>query len=68
MVGNLEIIGEASKRVSPGLKVEHQNTQWQLLAGMRGRLIHDCFGENIGIVVEIAINDAPVSRREMAKI
>jgi uncharacterized protein with HEPN domain len=36
----LEIIGEATKRLTAGLRDKHADVPWQLMAGMRDRLIH----------------------------
>jgi uncharacterized protein with HEPN domain len=36
----LEIIGEATKRLSMSLREAHPEVPWQLMAGMRDRLIH----------------------------
>ena len=36
----LEIIGEATKRLTPALRNEHVDIPWQKMAGMRDRLIH----------------------------
>lgn len=68
IVRNLEIIGEASKKVSSELKKQYQNIPWKMIAGTRDKLIHDYFGVNIDIVWEIAIRDVPVLKQEMKKI
>lgn len=36
----LELIGEATKRVSSGLKAQHPEIPWRQMAGMRDLLIH----------------------------
>jgi uncharacterized protein with HEPN domain len=36
----LEIIGEATKRLTPAFRDEHTDIPWQKMAGMRDRLIH----------------------------
>ena len=36
----LEIIGEATKRLTPALRDSHADIPWQKMAGMRDRLIH----------------------------
>lgn len=36
----LEIIGEATKRLTPALRSKHADIPWQKMAGMRDRLIH----------------------------
>ena len=41
---SLEIIGEATKKVSKEFTEEHPEIPWRKMAGMRDRLIHDYFG------------------------
>ena len=36
----LEIIGEATKRLTPAFRSQHAEIPWQKMAGMRDRLIH----------------------------
>jgi len=59
VVRNLEIIGEAAKNVSGGLKREYSQIPWKELAGVRDRLIHHYFGVNYDIVWTIAIEELP---------
>ncbi len=37
----LEIIGEATKRLSDEFRAEHREVPWQRIAGMRDVIIHD---------------------------
>jgi uncharacterized protein with HEPN domain len=50
VIRSLEIIGEASKKVSPGLKEAYPQIQWKMMAAMRDKLIHRCFQMNWRIV------------------
>lgn len=59
VVRNLEIIGEATKRVSPGLKAAHPGVAWKPIAGMRDKLIHDYFGVNVQLVWDVVDRDLP---------
>jgi uncharacterized protein with HEPN domain len=37
----LEIIGEAARRISDGLRLQIPQVPWRLIIGMRNRLIHE---------------------------
>ena len=41
---NMEILGEASKRVSEPLREHAPDLPWRQMAGIRDKLIHDYFG------------------------
>lgn len=59
VVRNLEIIGEATKRLSVSLKSAHPDVPWKPIAGMRDKLIHDYFGVNVELVWEVVERDLP---------
>lgn len=50
VVRALEVIGEASKRVSAELKGRHPEIPWKAMAGMRDKLIHAYFGVDWEVV------------------
>jgi uncharacterized protein with HEPN domain len=68
VVRNLEIVGEATKNLSEGLKKKQQNIPWKELAGVRDRLIHQYFGVNFEIVWTIAKNELPSLVKQIGKI
>ena len=68
IIRNIEIIGEASKRISQELKTKYSSIPWKRIAGTRDRLIHGYFGVNIDIVWEIATMDVPVLKEDIQKI
>ncbi len=56
---NLEIIGEAVKKLSNELKSRHPNIPFKQIAGMRDKLIHDYFGIDYEIVWHTIQNKLP---------
>ncbi len=59
LVRSLEIIGEATKKISADFKVKWNSIQWKNMAGMRDRLIHDYIGINYSIVWDVVKNIIP---------
>ena len=47
IIRNLEIIGEATKRLSDALKQSNPEIRWRNVAGLRDVLIHDYMGVGI---------------------
>lgn len=41
VIRNLEIIGEATKKLSPEIREKHSRIPWKQIAGLRDVLIHD---------------------------
>ena len=64
--GQLEIIGEASKRLSREVRASCPNVPWQDIAGMRDKLIHDYFGVDLEAVGLTARDDVPALKAEIS--
>lgn len=50
VIRNLEIIGEAAKKISPETREKFPFLNWSGMAGMRDKLIHEYFGVNLEII------------------
>jgi uncharacterized protein with HEPN domain len=52
-IRSLEIIGEATKKLSNDFKYKHSQIEWKKIAGTRDKLIHDYYGIDYDIVWDI---------------
>ncbi len=59
VIRQLEIMGEAVKRLSPEFRADHSSIPWQRIAGLRDRLIHAYDDINHERVWIIATHDVP---------
>ncbi|MCQ1539101.1 DUF86 domain-containing protein [Methanocalculus taiwanensis] len=53
----LEIIGEASKNISPEMKSAHDNIPWKEIGGIRDKIIHGYFSINWIIVWDVITHE-----------
>lgn len=60
IIRNIEIIGEASKKISKETKQIHHKIPWKEIAGMRDKLIHDYLGVDVIVVWKTIREDIPV--------
>lgn len=65
VIRQLEIIGEAVRRVSKDLREQYAHIPWRGIAGMRDKLIHDYFGVDIPTVWLTATRDLPPLKTEV---
>ncbi len=55
----LELVGEAARRVSAGLRDAHPELPWRSIVGLRNVLVHD-YGEiDAARVFAVAVRDIP---------
>ena len=68
VIRNLQVVGEASKRVSLRVKEAHPEIPWRSMAGMRDRVTHDYFGVSLDIVWDVVANHLPPLREGIARL
>jgi len=68
VIRNLEIIGEAVKRIPDSIKREHPHIEWRKIAGLRDILIHAYFEIDLEIIWDIIKNKIPSLKEKILKI
>jgi uncharacterized protein with HEPN domain len=68
VIRQLEIIGEATKRLSKDIRQKYPKIPWQDVAGMRDKLIHDYLGVDVQTVWLTATGDVPVLQGQIKMI
>lgn len=68
VIREIEVIGEAAKRVSEDFRKSHPEISWKLMAGMRDMLIHNYEGVDLFSVWATVQRDIPVLLSEIRKI
>ncbi len=59
VVRNLEIIGEAAKKIPGEIRSKYSDIEWNKIAGLRDILIHEYFGVDLEILWDIIQNKPP---------
>ena len=56
---NLEVIGEAAKRLPTEVKDSHPEIAWRDIAGLRDIIVHEYFGLDLDIVWDVVDKRVP---------
>jgi uncharacterized protein with HEPN domain len=68
VVRQLEIIGEATKRLSPELRRRHPEIAWRRMTGLRDVLIHDYPSVDLDVVWDVTQRRLPEVKRGIKAI
>lgn len=68
VVRELQVIGEAAKRVDVAIKEDNPQVFWSKIIGMRNMLIHDYFAVDLDILWLTIREDLPDLKRQIERI
>ena len=68
IIRQIQIIGEAAKRVTADVTSKYSEIPWRDIAGMRDKLVHDYFGVDVGMVWTTATVDLPELERQLSEV
>jgi uncharacterized protein with HEPN domain len=68
VIRQLEIIGEAVKRLSSEVTERRPDIPWRRIAGMRDVLIHDYMGVDLETVWQVTQNNLPQLRQAIEEL
>ena len=68
VVRNLEVIGEAAKKVPPLVQQAHPALPWSQMYRMRNRLSHEYFGLDLATIWRVATEHLPQNYPDLLRV
>ncbi|MBW1741320.1 MAG: DUF86 domain-containing protein [Deltaproteobacteria bacterium] len=68
VIRQIEIIGEATKRLSQEIKEKHPEIPWKDMARMRDKLTHGYFGVDLDAVRDTVERDIPALKNKLRNL
>ena len=68
MLKNLEVIGEAAKRVPAQVRDSAPEIAWREIAGLRDIIVHEYFGLDLDIIWDVVAARIPTLVTQLRKL
>ena len=68
VVRQLEIVGEAAKRISPEIRERFAHVPWKAMAGMRDKLAHDYVSVDLEVVWRTVNDFVPDAQQALQQV
>ncbi len=68
IIRQLQIIGEATSRISPGLSERYPDVPWSNIVGMRHKIVHDFFEIDLDVVWVTATERVPKLKEQLQQL
>ncbi len=68
VIRNLEIIGEAIKKVPEEIRNSNPEVEWKKISGLRDILVHEYFGIDPDIVWDVIQTKLPTLKEQIKKL
>jgi len=68
VIRQIQVIGEAAKRLAAAFRGSTSDIPWSDIAGMRDKLVHDYMGVDLDAVWDTAIRDVPALMSQVEQL
>ena len=68
VVRNLEILGEAARRLPEDFTTRYPNVPWRQIAGLRNRIVHDYFDLDLEIIWQVIHHDLLLLKTQLENL
>jgi len=68
LIKQIEIIGEATRKISEEFKKDYPGVPWKKMVGMRDKLVHDYMGVDLEAVWKTAVEDIPELKKLIEEV
>ncbi|ODS37022.1 hypothetical protein BEH94_08210 [Candidatus Altiarchaeales archaeon WOR_SM1_SCG] len=68
VIRQIEVLGEASKRIPASVREKHPEIPWRAMSGMRDKMIHEYSGVDLDVIWKVATTNIPEDRPGIMRI